>query len=204
MGYLNRIMRFQHNLRKRKALTNKTFSLVANNCVGSFICHDLGLQFRSPFVNLWMEPGDFVKLLGDLKGYLSHDLKFIKEERIDYPVALLQDVKIYFTHYATEEEAYQKWHQRLERMNYENLYVLFVETDGCTYDNLTVFERLPFCNKVMLTHKEYPELKSAVQIPGYEDVGYVGKCYHYKNTHTGIREYDAFDYVSWFNAKGNT
>lgn len=44
-------------------LKNKEFSLIANNCNGGFILHDLGLQFRSPFVNLYINPNDYIFIL---------------------------------------------------------------------------------------------------------------------------------------------
>lgn len=199
MGYLNRILRIPFNLKNRRKLRNCSFSLIANNCIGSFICHDLGLQFKSPFVNLWIKSDDYLKLLNDLEGYLQTELQFIKEDHIAYPVGLLRDVKIYFQHYATEEAARQKWNQRLSRLDFGNLYVLFVEIEGTSYENLSAFDQLPFPNKIMLTHKEYPEFQSAFPIFRYEKTGYVGPYYHYKNKFTGIREYDVFDYVSWFN-----
>jgi len=203
MGYLNRFFRIPFNLKNRAKLRRRSVSLIANNCIGGFICHDLGLQFKSPFVNLWMRSDDYLKLLCDLEGYLGAELNFIKEEHIDYPVGLLRDVKIYFQHYATEEEARQKWNQRLARVDFENLYVLFVEIEGTSYENLAAFDQLPFPNKAMLTHRPYSEFQNAFPVPGYEESGYVGPCYHYRNGLTGMREYDAFDYVSWINRNAN-
>jgi uncharacterized protein (DUF1919 family) len=204
MGYLNRILAVPLNFKRRKQLKNKSFSLVANNCVGTFICHDLGLQYKSPFVNLWMTPGDYIKLLSDFEGYMNTDLIFTDQKDVDYPVGILKDVKIYFQHYATDAEAYEKWNQRLKRLNYENLFVLFVEIAGSTYEDLLSFDRLPFQNKIALTHKVYPEIQSSVCIRGYEELGYVGKCYHYKNKHTGLRKYDDFDYVRWFDFRADS
>ncbi len=37
----------------RKALRNKEFTLLSNNCNGGFIYHDLGLQFLSPTINMF-------------------------------------------------------------------------------------------------------------------------------------------------------
>ena len=38
------------NQQNRRRLRNTNFSLIASNCTGGFILHDLKLQFRSPFV----------------------------------------------------------------------------------------------------------------------------------------------------------
>ena len=91
--------------KQRKRLVNKDICLIASNCNGAMILHDLRLQFKSPFVNLWLRPKDFIKLLSSLREYMGYDLKFTTEEEIEYPVGLLKDIKIYFQHYKTEEEA---------------------------------------------------------------------------------------------------
>lgn len=35
--------------------------------IGAFICHDLGFQFRTPFVNLWLKLRDFIKYLENIE-----------------------------------------------------------------------------------------------------------------------------------------
>ena len=202
MGYLNKLLRVRVNHRMRKNLINKDFSLITSNCNGTFMCHDLKLQYKSPFVNLWIYPKDYLKILSDLPGYMQANLEFAKDENKDYPVGILRDVKIYFQHYASEEEAYEMWGRRLARINYDNLFVLFAETDGCTYKDLQAFDALPYRNKVVFTHRRYPEIESAIPIDGFEAQGNVDKCYRYKNRFSGLRKYEVFDYVQWFN-KGN-
>lgn len=202
MKIVNRLLRVPRNLYQRLKLRRRSVSLITNNCIGGFILHDLGLRFDSPFVNLWIRSGDYLKLLGNLERYLQKEPVFVRKEGIGYPVGMLGDVKLYFQHYATEEEARRKWNQRLARIDFENLYVLFVEIGGTTYEDLAAFDRLPFQNKVMLTHRRYPEFRSAVVIPGYETSDAVGPCYHYTGRLSGRREYDAFDYVRWLNGEG--
>lgn len=97
--------------KQRKRLVNKDICLIASNCNGAMILHDLRLQFKSPFVNLWLRPKDFIKLLSSLREYMGYDLKFTTEEEIEYPVGLLKDIKIYFQHYR------QKKRQKQNGMN---------------------------------------------------------------------------------------
>lgn len=106
--------------------------------------HDLGLTFNSPFVNLWMTPTDYLKMLGDLRGYLSSELEKIDDESVAYPVGILKDVKIYFQHYSSFDEAKMKWESRIKRINWNKVYVLFTDRDGCTIDMLKGFDELPF------------------------------------------------------------
>ena len=188
------------NKRKRKQLKNRDFSLIASNCNGAFILHDLGLQFRSPFVNLWMKPKDFIKLLGDLKRYMEFPLAFTKEDGIQYPVGLLDDVKIYFQHYDSEDEALQKWNERKSRINYDNLFVLFKENGRCTKEVLEAFDNLNYQNKIVFTHQPYPDIKSSFYIRGFENDGKVGECYLFMPDKPYMKYYDQFDYVKWFNS----
>ena len=196
---LNDIVRPWINKRYRKRLINRDFTLIASNCNGAFILHDLGLRFNSPFVNLWMKPKDYIRMLSDLKGYMSEELSFINEDGVDYPVGLLRDVRVYFQHYDSEQEAGRKWDLRKARMNYDNLFILFTDQEGCSKADLEEFDRLPFSNKAVFTNKPYPELKSAIYIKGFETQKAVGNCFDFEPEHIGKKYYDRFDYVGWFN-----
>ena len=126
-------------------------------------------------------------------------LSFIKGEGIPYPIGLLDDIHIYFQHYHTEEEARRKWVERTQRIDLTNLFILFSDRDGCTYEQLQAFDRLPHKNRIVFTNKPYPELKSAFYIKGFENESNVGNCYEYINPFSGRKFFDNFDYVSWFN-----
>lgn len=56
---INLAMRTFVNRANRNRLINQDFSLLCNNCNGGVICHDLGLQFRSPTVNLFFYSDHF-------------------------------------------------------------------------------------------------------------------------------------------------
>lgn len=201
MNKLNKILREFINRRNEKKLKNTTFSLIASNCNGAFICHDLNMKFNSPFVNLWMYPGDFIKYLKNIRHYMECDLKFIKKNGISYPVGLLDDIEIYFQHYKSENEAKIKWNERTERIQLDNLFVLMTDRDGCTLEDLKEFDRLPYKNKVVFTHLPYNNILSSFYIKGFENKESVGMCFEYVNKYTGKKRYDAFNYVKWFNGK---
>ena len=118
---------------------------------------------------------------------------------INYPIGVLDDVNIYFQQYATEEEAREKWVERSKRINFQNLFIMFTDRDGCTYQDLCDFEALPYKNKVVFTHRLYPEFDSAYYIRGWEKQECVGMCANYVNKFSWKKYYDQFDYVSWFN-----
>ena len=184
----------------RKRLKNRDFSLISSNCNGALILHDLGLRFNSPFVNLWIRPKDYIKMLKDLKGYMESDLVFVNEEGISYPIGLLKDIKVYFQHYSSREEALKKWNERKNRINYDNLFVIFTDRDGCTIEDIKEFDNIESIkNKVVFTHSRTNDIDSAVYIKGFENEDEVGNLYEYMTPRKIKKYYDQFDYVRWFN-----
>ena len=184
----------------RKRLKNRDFSLISSNCNGALILHDLGLRFNSPFVNLWIRPKDYIKMLKDLKGYMESDLVFVSEEGISYPIGLLKDIKVYFQHYSSREEALKKWNERKNRINYDNLFVIFTDRDGCTIEDIKEFDNIESIkNKVVFTHSRTNDIDSAVYIKGFENEDEVGNLYEYMTPRKIKKYYDQFDYVRWFN-----
>ncbi len=111
----------------------------------------------------------------------------------------MKDIKIYFQHYKTEEEAKAKWNERAKRMDYDKLFILFTDRDGCTEQDIVEFDNLPYKNKVIFVNKPHPNIKSAVYIRGFENDGCVGPCMAYKSKISYKKYYDDFDYVEWFN-----
>lgn len=87
------------------------------------------------------------------------------------------------------------------RINYDNIFILFTDRDGCTYDDLVRFEKLPFKNKIAFTHKKYLELKHAFYISGFENQESVGALMNWVSRFSPFKYYDRFDYVSWFNGE---
>ena len=77
MSYRNYFFRWFICEYNRRRLKNKTLSLFSSNCNGGCICHDLSLQFRSPFINLYLDASDYMKFLENPKGYLEEPLEFI-------------------------------------------------------------------------------------------------------------------------------
>lgn len=194
---INHFYRKRINQQNQQRLENHSMSVISSNCNGAFILHDLGEQFRSPFVNLYLTPNDFIQYLKHLDQYMHEELVFVKSDK-SYPVGMLKDITIHFMHYHTEEEAKSKWMERSQRINKENLFIMMTDRDGCTYQNLQEFDRLPFKNKVVFTQKPYSEFASAFYITGFEQEKQVGDLFEYVGLN-GKKFYDQFDYVSWFN-----
>lgn len=186
---------------KRFRLKNKQPTIIASNCIGTFIYYDMKMRFNSPTVNLSFDMNDYVRFLENLKWYLEQPVVPYEDDRFDYPCGMLGDVEIRFNHYKTFEEAREKWEQRKQRIDWDNLYVIGIDGDNCTYDSIKRFDALPFRNKVILTHKSFPEFKSAVCLPGFESQGEILRPTDFKEQFWTRRYMDAFDYVSFLNGK---
>lgn len=196
----NKLLRYFINKKNRKNLKNTDFSLLCNNCNGGILSHDLGLQFRSPTVNLFFYKDHFFRFCENLDFYLEQELILCENPQhkpeIEYPVCSLGDLELHFMHYSSFAEAKEKWETRAKRINKENLFIMWTFFDPTDVKWLERFDRLPFQNKVAFTEKEFPEYPSAVYIPGYEE-GLGGLTFF--DGLNGKRKIDRFDYISWFN-----
>lgn len=109
-------------------------------------------------------------------------------------------------HYKSFNEAKEKWEERAKRVDFNNLFIIMTDRDGCDEKLIKKFDDLPFENKVIFTHKPYPEIKSTFFIKEFIAEESVGHLFHYKQGIQGFfgyKYYDNFDYVSFFN-KGNS
>lgn len=198
---INRIMRNFVNHTNRKRLNNNEFSLICNNCNGGVICHDLGLQFRSPTVNLFFYKDHFLKFCENLDYYISQPLMPctdpMHKPEIEYPICNLGDLELHFLHYKTFEQAKQKWDSRTARLDKDNIFVMWTFFGGTDEKQLARFDRLPFPNKVAFTEKDFSQYQSAFYIRGFESEG-LGVLTQFDNLQ-GRRVIDQFDYVRWFN-----
>lgn len=196
---INRLLRLFRNAKMRKKLKCHELTVISSNCNGCLILHDLGMRYNSPFVNLYIEAEEYLRLLQNLPWYMEQELIFVPSEK-PYPVAKLGDVHLHCVHYPSEQEVREKWNQRKARMDWDNLYVMFTDRDGCTLDHLKTFDALPFAHKVVFTHKAYENIRSAVYVPGFETAECVGELHRFTGW-SGRRHYDCFDYVAWFNTE---
>lgn len=61
---------------------------------------------------------------------MKQELHFCDDPNYDYPIGILEDVKIHFIHYQNKEEAAEKWKSRKKRMDWNNLYIIGCEKEG--------------------------------------------------------------------------
>lgn len=199
LGYIRRLLRAI----ERKRLKNKDFSLVTNNCIGGVISHDMHLQFRSPTVNLCFENEQFIIFCEHLEYYCSLPVTEVTDSGRNYPVGKLigqyGEVKLFFMHYSSFDEARRKWEERVNRMDYSNLFILMESRPECPMSLLSRFDKLPY-NKAVLTCGPVASINSSFPIRSsfYSKDYHNGKILEYHRW--GFRRfYERFDYVLFFN-----
>lgn len=198
--YSSKLYRKKINENMKKKLVNKDPTIISSNCIGGILSHDLGLQFRSPTVNLFMTAEDYINFIENLAFYISMPFTDFDVTTKPFPIGKLGDISVYFVHYKTVDECVEKWNARKDRIDFDNIFVTM--TDRNCESNLDViidrFQKLPY-NKVFFSHKPYPNHDCVVYIPGFEKDGKVGELNKFVDFY-GNRYYEKyFDCVNWLN-----
>ena len=163
---------------RKIGLKNRDFTIISNNCWGGIMYQYYGLEYRRPFIGLFIPMPCYIKLLLNFDTVMAAELSFIEAEQSEYyckksdldgkkyPVGVLPgDIEIHFLHYKTKEIAREKWQKRKTRINKSNMLVKMAEIDFCTKELIEAFDKLPFKNKICYTANYYPDIKSAVLLP---------------------------------------
>lgn len=195
---------------KRKRLKNTGVSVIANDCIGGVTCHDLGLRFLSPTVNLFFETDDdYFTYLEDLAYYNQAEPVLTDRPEVSYPVGQMEyqgrKTVIHFMHYPTFENAKQKWMERGKRVNYDNLLIIWHypsvnEQAGALYQR---FQSLPFKNKIIVTRHAFPYSGEHIyKLNVYEKDYFHGKVLEYKSVLSKKRYSDDVPFVDIINRCG--
>ena len=137
-------------LQKYRQLQRSQLSIFAIDCFGGVISNRMGLPFRSPFVNLFMDKKDYVRFLRSPRVYMEEKLVFEKTAfekfiGINYPVFTMGNVSVHMSHYPNFDEAVSIWNKRKQRINWYNL---FIEMYTDEQEVLEQFDALPHGKKV--------------------------------------------------------
>lgn len=141
----------EFDFEKYVELMNQKVSILSNHCWAGFTYHMLRAEFLSPFINMFIEGTDYIKLLGNFEEYMSLDVSYYGSAyepnlKREYPIGLLGDVKLHFNHYQTFEDAKEKWKIRKQRINFNSLFVeMWTESEEIAEK----FSELPFKQKII-------------------------------------------------------
>ena len=201
------INNLSHN-RFIKRLKNKDFTIIARDCIGGALYHQLKLKFLSPTINLFFSPSDFNLLCLNLEDYINGELTEIKDPSIHFPVGLLtpkkgEAIRVNFLHYETFELAKAKWEERKKRINWNNIYVVSsfcypLETETFSNELLDNWNKIKF-KKVVLTDKKYGfDGEFVVKEPhGYIDHAWL--LFSPSKTLTWKMTFNQFDFIKFLN-----
>lgn len=138
-------------------LQGKNFVIISNNCWGGAVYQWFKRPYNTPFIGLFLYGPCYMKLLSNFDYYMDKPLEFIKTSKYPdreptYPIAIIHDIEIHFTHYKSEEEALEKWKRRTKRMreekNSENYFFKICDRERVTEEHIKQFHELPFKNKL--------------------------------------------------------
>ena len=182
----------------------KPFTIFSNNCLGGVFYHDAGLQFTSPLINTAMDGDDFLKLLENPQYYLQKELHFFSWPGRDFPIAKIDDIEVNFVHYKNQEECIKAWRKRIERIVWDNIFIIATNHDGmCHEDCMARFDSLPYKNKIMFVSKEYPQYKWAIPIKQFKNRFQCRITTAFADM-KGHRYYEcAFDIATWIYENSN-
>ncbi len=149
-----------------------------------------------------------MKFCGNLKYYISCELEECVNPSVNYPVGTLGSgdnrVSIRFMHYDNFSQAKGKWDERKKRIHWDNIYFIM---DTCyssspNTEAMYKFDALPLRNKVILTRSKAEGVKSAVRfsVPELDGIE-LAFMLEYKSRLSFRRNFDDWDYVSFFNAR---
>lgn len=153
----------------KKKIKSRDFTVVSNNCWAGKLYQYLDMPYLSPTVGLYFFTDDYLKFIKNLQHYMSLDLKFIsiteskhkeiliRRNQEHVPIALLDDVEIIFLHYATKEDAEDKWNRRKRRINWNHIIIKFSRMNGCTEEHLREFSELSCPQKFILNNRKQPQ-----------------------------------------------
>ena len=126
-----RITRDKKNAEYRRRLTNKDFTIISQNCLGGVIYSQLGMEFFSPTINMFIEDESFIKLAYNPKKYFSIDPVAITDKYVEpldpsvsYPKIGIDDIEICCLHYKDCVDAIDAWNRRRKRVNLDNVFVI--------------------------------------------------------------------------------
>lgn len=176
-------------------------SILSNNCVGALMCHDVGIQFNTPTVNLWMTCDDFLDYIENIQEFNKVHVSEVKNAASESPVGILGGrVTINFTHYRDFNQARDAWNRRKARVDMNNLFVVMSDNSDISDASIERFKKLPYRKIMFVNSMRKAELLGTC---GFYARGDFSKGFNISDFWglTGKRFYYQFDFISWLNGK---
>ena len=159
-------------------------TIISNNCTGGAVCHELGMEFKSPTVNLQILPEDYPRFCANLGEYMGKELF---GGIPDFPIGNVGDVLVCFQHYGTFQEAKEKWNERKAKIDYDHIGYIFHARGEEYKAEAAAFLALDLPNKLCITQD--------FEIPGSVRMDGEG----FEAVNDKLRIVQAYDYRGWVN-----
>lgn len=137
--------------------------------------HHLGCRFCSPFVNLFLVPDEFVRLVENWEEAVAAGLgnvSEVKDSGMPYPVGSIDSVgsRIFFNHDTDFNVARDKWRERVERIRPDKTIFMFTAAMGDVtslrrFDQSRVGGKIAFASETFSTL----DLPSLLTVKGWRD-----------------------------------
>lgn len=134
-------------------IKKRTPTIFSPMCWGGVTYHSLGLEFKTPFINMFLHEDDYMQFLESPESYIKMDIVYDRMEwnRIlekNYPVARCGDIELHFNHYSSFEIAKNDWDKRKKRIDWNNILVMmFTEK----IDTVKRFLEMSYDKKILFT-----------------------------------------------------
>lgn len=170
-------------MKRKKKYKGVSCSIISSNCAGGVIYHDYGMKFQSPTINLFFENEDFLNFCENLFNIENKELlEFDSGE--NYPVGIIETIKIHFLHYDNFEDAKKKWIKRMQRLDKENIVLLFIEREKLSDIQFKRWNKLKY-RKILVS--PYRKGENIIFIP--QDI--LDKFFHFRGI-SGHRYYEQY------------
>jgi len=187
-----------------KHIKNHSFTTISNIMWNGAIYRRLHYLYQTPFIGAYISDRDYLKLLSNLRYYLESPLTFTEASQTKFAVQnnagklpiiglLAGDIKIYFYDENSELEVKNNWLKRLDRINWDSLYITYFCNPYASKleqtESLAEFERFEFDFKVAFTATPCSQFNSAIHLTDY------GK----KDLDLIVASAKAIDITAWLN-----
>ena len=173
-------------------------TIISNNCTGGVVSHELGMEFKSPTVNLQILPEEYPRFCQNIHRYMETELTADADmdghrDMIikmfggvpDFPFGRLDDILVCFQHYLTFENAKAKWNERRAKMDYDHIGYIFHARGEEYRAEAAAFLALDLPNKLCITQDF--EIPDSVRMDGEG----------FEAVNNKLRVVQAYDYRGW-------
>lgn len=133
-------------------LLKNRITIISDDCWGGYIYHNLYMSFFSPFVNIFIQRNQYVRLIQNIRYYLQQPLIKEREASVRGNLCAMgslgegeDKVCLELVHSVSFNEAKTIWDRRVRRINMDNLFIkmgLDASDEHC-YEYLEIFDRIP-------------------------------------------------------------